>query len=385
MSEQARAARVEAADRMAEAADRWLASLGGEQLTKAALPFGDSERRQWFYTPTYQAGLPLAEMDQWQQALAHRVVWTGLSRNAYTTASVIMGLENALERVEEGALGSLAIGSGYVRWRDPSMYFLSIFGTPGSQTWGWRFGGHHVSLNYTIHDGALVSPTPTFFGANPAETGASGMGLLRPLAREEDLGRELLHSLDADQLAVAQIATEAPEDIVQGNRPRVTDGAWPLTLTEISRGNYDEGFRTRLRARNEELRAAYGEDERERIRYRSVPGGLRSERMRGGQVDMLRALLRQYVDRLPDDVAAAEWEAIEGRGLDAIHFAWAGGGERHQPHYYRIQGPRFLVEYDQVQNNANHVHTVWRDPEGDFGGDPLAEHRAAMHGRGGSG
>jgi len=91
------------------------------------------------------------------------------------------------------------------------------------------------------------------------------------------------------------------------------------------------------------------------------------------------------VDRLPDDVAAAEWEAIEGRGLDAIHFAWAGGGERHQPHYYRIQGPRFLVEYDQVQNNANHVHTVWRDPEGDFGGDPLAEHRAAMHGRGGSG
>ena len=372
-------ARTEAAERMAEAAGRWLESLSGEQLAKAARPFGDGERRLWFYTPTYQAGLPLAEMDQRQQGLAHRVVWTGLSRAAYVTASQIIGLENALERIEDGALGQLAAGSGYVRWRDPSMYFLSVFGTPGSQTWGWRFGGHHVSLNYTIHDGALVSPTPTFFGANPAETQSSGMGPLRPLAREEDLARELLHTFDEPQLALARIAAAAPEDIVQGNRPAVTEGAWPLTLTEISRGQFDPAYRDRLKQRNDQLREAYTEAERERIRYRSQPAGLPAGSLRQSQRDLLAALIRQYVDRLPEAVAVIEWEAIQGRGIDEIHFAWAGSAGRHQPHYYRLQGPRFLVEYDQVQNNANHVHTVWRDPDGDFGGDPLAEHRAAMH------
>lgn len=377
--ENSKRVRVEAAERMAEAAGRWLGALSGDQLVKAAMAFGNGERRAWFYTPTYQSGLPLAEMDQRQQGLAHRLAWTGLGRAAYVTASQIMGLENALERVEEGALGALAAGSGYARWRDPSMYFLSVFGTPGSRVWGWRFGGHHVSLNYTIVDGALVSPTPTFFGANPAETEASGMGVLRPLAREEDLARELLHSLDAEQRAVAVIAGAAPEDIVQGNRPRVEDGAWPLTLVEISRGEFESAYRDRLKRRSDELRAAYPAAERERIRYGPRPVGLAASALRGGQREAFVALLRQYVDRLPEDVAAAEWEAIEGRGVDEIHFAWAGGSERHQPHYYRLQGPRFLVEYDRVQNNANHVHTVWRDPEGDFGGDPLAAHRALMH------
>ncbi|MGD9934329.1 MAG: DUF3500 domain-containing protein [Dehalococcoidia bacterium] len=372
-------ARTEAAERMAEAAGRWLETLSGDQLAKAALSFGDGERRSWFYTPTYQAGLPLAEMDQRQQGLAHRVAWTGLSRAAYVTASQIIGLENALERIEDGALGQLASGSGYVRWRDPSMYFLAIFGTPGSRTWGWRFGGHHISLNFTIHDGALVSPTPTFFGANPAETQTSGMGPLRPLAREEDLARELLHTLDEPQRVLALIATAAPEDIVQGNRPLVAEGAWPLTLAEITRGQFDPAYRERLKQRSDQLRQAYPEEERERVRYRSAPTGLPAGSLRQNQRGLFEALIRQYVDRLPDAVAAAEWDAIKGRGLDEIHFAWAGGADRHQPHYYRLHGPRFLIEYDHVQNDANHVHTVWRDPEGDFGGDPLAEHRAAMH------
>jgi hypothetical protein len=309
-------------DRMAEAASDWLASLPPAQRAKASYPFpATEERTRWFYTPNEQGGLPLAEMDPVHQRLAHRLTASGLSEGGYAAASTIMGLENALDAVE-GWRRRYPGRAGPNRGRDPLLYFVSIFGEPGSGSWGWRVGGHHVALNYTVVDGRRLSASPLFLGANPALTRLVGPGVLRALAAEEDLARELLGSLAPDQRRRAVLSPVAPDDLVQSNRPVVQVGP---------------------------------------------PEGLAAARMLPRQREQLLALLHQYLGRLPDPVAAVEAGRISGDALDAVHFAWAGGAEPGQPHYYRLQGPRLLIEYDNVQNGANHVHSVWRDPLGDFG------------------
>jgi hypothetical protein len=309
-------------DRMAEAASDWLASLPPAQRAKASHPFpATEERTRWFYTPNEQGGLPLAEMDPVQQRLAHRLTASGLSEGGYAAVSTIMGLENALDAVE-GWRRRYPGRAGPNRGRDPLLYFVSIFGEPGSGSWGWRVGGHHVALNYTVVDGRRLSASPLFLGANPALTRLVGPGVLRALAAEEDLARELLGSLAPDQRRRAVLSPVAPDDLVQSNRPVVQVGP---------------------------------------------PEGLAAARMLPRQREQLLALLHQYLGRLPDPVAAVEAGRISGDALDAVHFGWAGGAEPGQPHYYRLQGPRLLIEYDNVQNGANHVHSVWRDPLGDFG------------------
>lgn len=372
--------RREAADRMAEAASAFLGELDGPQRAKAQLPFDSEERERWFYTPTVQAGLPLVDMNPRQHRLAHMLLATGLSHGGYVTASTIMGLENPLH-LEEGWRDQPFTGEREgTRIRDPLMYYLAIFGTPGEETWGWHAGGHHISLSFTIAGGQLVSPTPTFFGSHPAEVAGVGPNLLRPLAGEEDLARELLHLLDPEQRARAIISPAAPFDIVQSNRSRVEDGAMFLGLAEVFSFPQPEPMREggrRAQARHE---APYTREEIEAVRYSAArPAGLAAAEMDAGQREALETLIRQYIWRLPDDIAELEWTALGERGIDAVHFAWAGSTERRQPHYYRLQGPRFLVEYDNVQNNTNHIHSVWRDPEGDFGRNVLAAHYAAAH------
>ena len=309
-------------DRMAEAAADWLASLRPAQRDKAGYPFpATGERTRWYYTPNEQGGLPLAEMGPTQQRLAHRLVASGLSEGGYAAAATIMGLENLLD-AREGWRRRYTGRASPNRGRDPQLYFVSVFGDPGAGPWGWRVGGHHVALNYTVQEGGGVSASPLFLGANPALTRLVGPGVLRPLAAEEDLGRELLDSLAPGQLATAMLAPEAPDDVVQTNRPTVAAGP---------------------------------------------PAGLAAAGMLPQQRELLSGLLHQYLGRLPDPVAALEAERSTGEQLEAVHFGWAGGSEPGQPHYYRLQGPRLLVEYDNVQNGANHVHSVWRDPAGDFG------------------
>jgi hypothetical protein len=309
-------------ERMAEAAADWLASLQPAQRDKAGYPFpATGERTRWYYTPNERGGLPLAEMDPVQQRLAHRLVASGLSEGGYAAASTIMGLENVLD-AREGWRRSYSGRAMPNRGRDPQLYFVSVFGDPGAGSWGWRVGGHHVALNYTVLPGEGVSASPLFLGANPASTRLVGPVVLRPLGAEEDLGRQLLDSLAADQRATTVLSPEAPDDILQTNRPVVEAGP---------------------------------------------PEGLSAARMLPQQRELLAALLRQYLGRLPGPVAAVVAERFAGDGLEAVHFAWAGGPEPGQPHYYRVQGPRLLIEYDNVQNGVNHVHSVWRDPEGDFG------------------
>jgi Protein of unknown function (DUF3500) len=307
---------------MAAAAADWLASLDPARRAKAGYPFpADEERTRWYYTPTERGGLPLAEMGPVSQRLAHRLVASGLSQGGYATAATIMGLENVLDAKEGWRRGYDGRAVPH-RGRDPQLYFVSVFGEPGDGPWGWRVGGHHVALNYTIGAGGEVSASPLFLGANPALTRLVGPGVLRPLAAEEDLARELLDALAPDQLATATLSETAPGDILQTNRPAVRVGP---------------------------------------------PEGLAGAGMLPQQRALLAGLLDQYLGRLPAPLAELEGQRVTGELLDEVHFGWAGGREPGQPHYYRIQGPRQHIEYDNVQNGANHVHSVWRDPEGDFG------------------
>ena len=333
------------AERMGEAAERLLACLSRDQRTKALLPFDNQEKRtQWYYTPVARDGLPLSEMDRRQRRLAHQLVATGLSRTGYSTASTIMGLETTLDALE-----------GWHRphpGRDPELYYVSVFGTPDARKpWGWRFEGHHISLNYTLAGGQIVSPTPTFFGANPAETHLGNVGTLRPLGGIEDLARELAHALDRTQRSAAFLSMTAPSDIVLVNLPSVVEETPPPA----------SGLSPR---------------QQHAVRYTRAPKGLAIAEMAPDQREILVALVGEYIHRLPDEIAELESAKLEQRGL---HFAWAGGLERRQGHYYRIQGTRFLIEYDNTQNDANHIHSVWRDPANDFGAHMLAAHYARDH------
>ena len=307
---------------MAGAAADWLASLDAAGRAKACFPFpATGERTTWYYTPTERGGLPLAEMGPVSQRLAHRLVASGLSEGGYNTAATVMGLENVLDAREGWRRGYDGRTVPH-RGRDPQLYFVSVFGDPGAGSWGWRVGGHHVALNYTLAEDGGVSASPLFLGANPATSRLVGPGVLRPLAAEEDLGRGLLDALAPEQRATALLSPEAPDDILQRNRRRVQIGP---------------------------------------------PEGLAAAGMLPQQRELLAGLLRQYFGRLPGPLAELQTERVMGERLEAVHFGWAGSPEPGRPHYYRIQGPRLLIEYDNVQNGANHVHSVWRDPEGDFG------------------
>lgn len=357
--------------RMGEAAENFLAALSTDQRVTAQLDFADqAERTTWYYTPTPRQGLPFTEMDRKQQRLAQKLIMTGLSRGGYNVATTIMGLETLLDG-KEGFTAE-------IWWRDSRLYHITIFGTPDDkQPWGWRFEGHHISLNYTIVGGQIVAPTPTFFGSNPAESPLIGNTTLRPLAGIEDLARDLMHALSADQQRQALLTPVAPPDITMLNRPFVVDGALPAQTPGIDDTlAVASNFRTMANlARERGVTTA----DLEPIRYTTAPKGVAAGAMSAGQQEILLALIGDYIHRMPEELAEIEMNKVKQSGIGGIHFAWAGGIERRQPHYYRIQAPRFLAEYDNTQNDANHIHSVWRDPANDFGADILAHHYATSH------
>ena len=365
------------AARMAERAAAWLASLDADQRADAAWPFpADDERRRWFYTPTDHGGLALGSMAPAQQALAHQLLASGLSTSGYVTAATIMGLENVLDAVE-----GWRSGFGSERGRDPGRYQFRVFGEPGAEAWSWRCGGHHVSVHATVAGGAVVNGTPCFFGADPASSPLLGPHPLRPLAGVEDVARELVRSLDDAQAAAAIVSPVPPVDIVSGNRTTLSEGDLPLPVRAIFRQEPDGDARLGFDAFQQALEDAVGltPEHLEALRYTTDPTGLPAKDMPESAREMLRALLLLYVGRLPDAVADREAAKFAGDDIGDVSFAWAGATEPGRPHYYRVQGPRLLVEYDNTQRDANHVHSVWRDPEGDFGADVLAAHYEQRH------
>jgi hypothetical protein len=364
---------TDVARRMADTAGAFLDSLDEHQRELAAWPFpSDEERRRWFYTPTDHGGLTLAAMRPAQQRLAMRFVATGLSRAAYVTVSTIIGLENVLDELE-----GWTVEFERERGRDPGLYYLRVFGDPRSQgPWSWRFGGHHVSINHLVVDGEVKACTPIFLGADPASSPLLGPHPLRPLAGAEDLARELVHALGPEQRAAAVLAPVPPTDLVGANRPRLTDGDRPLALIDVWRAPFQGELGARMRATQERAEQTVGlrAEHVDAVSFTTTPKGISAGALNDAQREVLRALLDVYVHRIPDALADAEAAKYAGAAIDGLHFAWAGGIEPGEPHYYRVQGRRLLVEYDNTQRNVNHAHSVWRDPSDDFGDDVLARH-----------
>ena len=373
----------EVAAGMGAAAAGWLDALDPAQRAQAtgSTPSPDAgpdaERRSWFYTPTDHGGLTLGAQRPSQQRLAHRLVATGLSAAGYVTVATIIGLDNVLDRVE-----GWSVDWGRERGRDPGLYYLRVFGEPGTGApWGWRFGGHHVSLNNLVADGMVRAVTPCFLGADPAVSPLLGPAPLRPLGGAEDAARGLVSSLDPGQAARAILLDRAPADIVGGNRAHLADGDQMMYLRDLWRRPFtDPALAERIARMDAEAERASGYDAGDfrRLALTRVPKGLPGRELGARQRDLLRTLLAAYRGRVPDGLAP-QADYADDAALDDVWFAWAGPAGPGQPHYYRVQGPRLLIEYDNTQRHANHAHSVWRDPEADFGYDALGAHLTAYH------
>jgi Protein of unknown function (DUF3500) len=366
----------ETAARMADASVVFLDALDESQTSQAAWGFpSDDERRRWFYSPTDHGGLALSSMGPAQQRLAMKLLRTGVSKAGYVTVSTIIGLENVLDEVE-GWVASWERERG----RDPGLYYMRVFGNPaGDQPWSWRFGGHHVSINHTIVNGQVVASTPCFLGADPASSPLLGPHLLRPLAAAEDLGRELVRALRSEQLTKALLSPVAPVDLVTGNRTVVGDGDEPPHLRDIWRTRFTDALAVRVDTMQADAERLLGLEPEHiaALRFTASPRGISAVELSVEQREILRALLDVYVQRVPDELAAVQLAKFAAeRDLDSLSFAWAGGLESGQPHYYRVHGNQLLAEYDNTQRGTNHVHTVWRDLDNDFGIDHLAHHYA---------
>jgi hypothetical protein len=377
------AAAREVAARMATAAAAWLGTLDPAQraLATGSAPSADAEadadRRHWFYTPTDHGGLTLGDQRPAQQRRAHQLVASGLSTAGYVTVATIIGLDNVLDQVE-----GWSVDWGRERGRDPGLYYLRVFGEPGGPApWGWRFGGHHVSLNNLVIDGMVRATTPCFLGTDPAASPLLGSPPLRPLGGTEDLARELVRSLDPGQAGRAILLDRAPADIVGGNRPHLADGDQMLYLRDVWRRPFTEPeLAERIAGMDAAAERASGYDagDYRRLALTSAPKGLPAQELDAGQRDLLRALLATYLGRVPDGLSPlADYD--NDAVLDAVHLAWAGPTDPGRPLYYRLQGPDLLIEYDNTQRQANHAHSVWRDPAADFGYDVLGAHLAAHH------
>jgi Protein of unknown function (DUF3500) len=323
-----------AASLMTECANRLLAALDDNQRGRATFPFDSDERQNWHFIPDntnlaidklgVRKGLTLRHMSPYQRHLAGALLAAGLSQTGYVKAVTIMSLEEVL-RVMAGDAGE---------HRNPEKYYFSIFGTPSdSGTWGYRVEGHHVSQNYTVVNGKVLGG-PSFFGANPAEVRQGPRKGLRVLATEDDLGFEVIRTLDEPLQKIA---------VVDPN-------AYPEILTAASR----------------------------KAALKGQPSGLSATKMTSNQFDALVALVEEYAHNVPDELAKHRIEQLNQAGKN-VFFAWAGGTKPGDPHYYRVQTTSFLIEMDDTQDNANHIHSVWRDFEGDFGQDLLKQHYKESH------
>jgi len=308
-----------------DSVNTFLSSLNKEQLKKATLEFESGSRIAWHYLPYTmweRQGILLNDLNEEQKSLAFAMVETYLGRAGYHKARQIIDLETVL-----------AGQSGNHEMRDPGKYAIAIYGEPSDAEWAWSFEGHHLSLNFTIINDE-VAFTPRFLGANPAEVRSGDKKGLRVLANEEDLGYQLLNSLSKQQQETALITHQAFTDIVTTN------------LTEANPLN---------------------------------PAGIGMTELNSEQQSILFKLIDEYLSAMPQEIATKRMDLLKEEDFHLIHFGWAGSKERGEPHYYRVHGKTFLIEFDNTQNMANHIHTVWRDFEGDFGRDLIREHYKTSH------
>ena len=320
---------------MVQAARNFLAVLTWEQRNQAVFPFSQEEWEKWHFIPMRsRIGVRYNQMTPDQVRLADALVASGLSRSGYYKAKTIMSLEQLVLELNraEGARDEI------LQLRNPDLYYFAIYGDPTTdELWGWRVEGHHISFHFTVDKGHIRATTPMFFGSEPHVVQTGPRQGLSVLADEEARARALLNSLGEKQREQAILAPEPPRDI----------------------------FTSNARA----------------VEFSSVPAkGLKRSEMTSKQQALLQALIEEYIHNVPPDLAEARVKRVQESG-DEIYFAWMGGLEKGlgHPHYYRVHGKTFLIEFDNIQNNANHVHSVWRDYENDFGRDWIAEHYRQDH------
>ncbi|MDB4766654.1 DUF3500 domain-containing protein [bacterium] len=309
----------ELAAEMKVAATKFFDALDEKKQSQISFEFDDENREGWHFIPKQRPGLPIGDLTTEQYDLAMTLLQTALSHRGLETSKQIMSLESVLHEMENGNPK-----------RDPARYNFYFFGKPSDeQPWGWRIEGHHLSVNITIADGEVLSATPAFMGANPAEVRVGKRKGFRALAQQEDLGRKLIKQLTVEQKSVAIVSEKAPRDVING----------PGKKAE-----------------------------------RLEPQGIAASEMTEQQRAMLTELIDSYLDNFRPELCEVDRKKIEDAGVEKIYFAWAGFIQPGKPHYYRVQGPTFIFEYDNVQNNANHVHAMWRDTENDFGTNLLKLH-----------
>jgi len=311
------------AEEMRQATSAFLESLDENLREKATFPFDGDERTDWHFIPKERVGVNWHDMNLDQRRAAHVLLRTALSSQGYLKAATIMSLETELRRTESQR-------PNVERIRDPEKYWFAVFGDPTTEEpWGWKIEGHHLSLNFSSATGRMVAVTPAFFGANPAEIRQGPRAGLRVLGGEEDLARQLIQSCSDEQRAEAIIADESPGEVIA------------VPGKEIK----------------------FGE-----------PAGLAAGEMNDEQQELLRRLVKELVNNFSQDLSRKFWSEIREAGFEKIHFAWAGSLEPGKGHYFRIHGPTLAIEYDNTQNDANHIHIVWHSPENNFGRDTLRRH-----------
>jgi hypothetical protein len=311
---------------MARAAAALVQSLEPAQRQAVTFPLGHEERRNWHYIPRSRAGIAFKDMSPAARAAAHELMKASLSGVGYAKAVNVVKLEEVLRQLE--TFGGLL--------RDPEKYYVSVFGAPDPHAaWGWRLEGHHLSLNFTLVPGRAVAVTPAFFGANPAEVPSGPHRGLRALAEEQDLAFALARGVDASLRSRLVIAAESPGDIVSG--PGRADSL-------------------------------------------KTPAGVALGELGAEPRALALRLIETYARNMRSEIADEELRRMRETGSEEVRFAWAGPIDPKQPHYYRLHGPTLLIEYDNSQNRANHVHAVWHDPRNDFGADLLRAHYERSHG-----
>lgn len=316
-------ARIDLTQDMVDATNSFLATLSQQQKNNGIYDFDDEERFNWHFIPRDRNGVPFRSMNSAQRGAAESLLQVFFSAKGYQKAEAVRGLESVLAEIEVNGRFD----------RDPELYFITVFGEPGlDNNWALRYEGHHLAYNWTFVRGMGIASSPQFFGSNPAEVRTGDQIGTRVLSAEEDIARDLVTSLDSGQASSAILDIEVPRDI--------------YTAAEQEVGPLDD------------VGIAYAD--------------LSSQQKR-----TLLSLIEELTSTQPDAIAAARMEAIRNEGLDNIKFLWIGSTERGEGHYYRVQGPGFLIEYDNTQNNNNHVHLVWRDYTGDFGRDLIRMHYQA--------
>ena len=322
----------EMAQELAVAAQRFMDAL--DPAMRANYQFQDAERGNFHFFPIVRRGVPLKQLKNGQRQLGYALMSAALSHVGNQKALIIMSLGDYLRETDE---------SPNV-YRDSDQYYFTIFGTPSPEgTWGYRVEGFHLSLNVTVVEGRWISVTPSFFGAIPATVPVGPRQGLQALKQEAELGRALAKSLTPEQRKIG--IGEIPEFLTE-----TVGGLTTANKRKIERGK---------------------------------PRGVAASAMTVQQREILMKLVREHIGRIRKELADQDLARIDRAGTEKIHFIWAGGLEPGEPHYYLVQGPTFLIEYDNTQDDANHVHCVYRDFDNDFG-DAMVEHyhKHRHHGHG---